>query len=234
MNPALLSPDRLRGRLAYQGVLLATVALLTSAALSLADRSTAVHIAAAEARDLETSLSQVLPGRFDNRLLDDSVQVDAPSGPVTVYRARRDGQVVAVVFRVGGNGYAGPIDCMLGVDREGRVTGVRVLKHRETPGLGDKIEAGKGPWIHAFAGKSLQGPAPERWAVKKDGGDFDQFAGATVTPRAVVKAVKGGLAVFASERNRLLDDSPVGAGLPALHQPHTVDAGKPQPTKESP
>jgi electron transport complex protein RnfG len=84
---------------------------------------------------------------------------------------------------------------------------VRVLKHSETPGLGDKIEPAKDDGIHAFDGKSLGDPAADKWAVKKDGGVFDQFAGATITPRAVVRAVKGGLELFARERAVMLDEA---------------------------
>jgi electron transport complex protein RnfG len=140
--------------------------------------------------------------------------------------------VEAVVFQVTGYGYAGRILCMMGVDREGRILGVRVLKHAETPGLGDKIEPAKADWIHRFEGKSLGNPPPEQFAVKKDGGVFDQFAGATITPRAVVKAVKGGLEFFTREKSVLLGDS-VGAGLPAKDGvSHPTIASKPAPTGE--
>jgi len=197
---------RLRNRLDYQGALLGIVVLCTSAALALAARVTGPQIAAAEARDLRQSLTRVLPAGFDNDPLADTLTLATAEGEVTVYRARREGRVEAVVYRVVGKGYAGPIVAILGVDRDGRLIGVRVLRHSETPGLGDKIEPAKADWIHAFSGKSLGQPAPEHWAVKKDGGAFDQFAGATITPRALVKAVKGGLELFTRERARLLDE----------------------------
>ncbi len=200
--------DALRDKLGYQGALLGIAALITSAALALAASATGPEIAAAEARDLQQSLAQVLPGKFDNDLLKDTVVLPGPEGEVTVYRARRAGQVEAVVFQVVGYGYAGRIVCMLGVDRSGRILGVRVIKHAETPGLGDKIEPAKADWIHRFEGKFLGDPPPDKFAVKKDGGVFDQFAGATITPRAVVKAVKGGLEFFGREKARLLD--PIG------------------------
>jgi electron transport complex protein RnfG len=94
---------------------------------------------------------------------------------------------------------------MLGVDAEGKVLGVRVLAHKETPGLGDKIEVKKGDWILRFAGLSLGNPLPEKWKVKKDGGQFDQFAGATITPRGVVKAVREGLDFFAANQAKLTE-----------------------------
>lgn len=199
--------ETLRGKLGYQGALLAVAALITSAALALASRATGPAIAAAEACDLQQSLSQVLPGQYDNDLLKDTVPLAGPEGEVTVYRARRAGRVDAVVFQVVGYGYAGRIVCMMGVDKDGRLLGVRVIKHAETPGLGDKIEPAKGDWIHGFVGKYLGDPPEEKFAVKKDGGVFDQFAGATITPRAVVKAVKGGLTLFVREKARLLDEA---------------------------
>lgn len=202
-----MNVERLRGRLLYQAALLGAVTLLTSAALALAARVTEPAIAVAAARDLQQSLAQVLPIEHDNDLLQDSLILPTAEGDVTVYRARRAGRVEAVVFQVVGKGYAGPIVCIMGVDRDGQVLGVRVLAHKETPGLGDKIETAKGRWILAFTGRSLNDPPPQQWAVKKDGGVFDQFTGATITPRAVVQAVKQGLEFFARERARLLDEA---------------------------
>ncbi len=199
--------DSLRDKLGYQGALLASVVLISTAALALASKATGPAIAAAEARDLQQSLSQVLPGQYDNDLLQDTLVMPGPDGEVTVYRARRAGKVEAVVFQVVGKGYAGRIVCMMGVDKAGHLLGVRVIKHAETPGLGDKIEPAKADWIHAFVGKFLGDPAPEKFTVKKDGGVFDQFAGATITPRGVVKAVKGGLEFFGHEKSRLLDET---------------------------
>ncbi len=199
--------ERLRGKLYYQAALLGGVALVTTAALALADKATSADIAAAQARDMQQSLIQVLPGKYDNDLLKDTVVLQEAGGDVTVYRARRAGRVEAVVFRVSGNGYAGAIDCMMGIDRNGHITGVRVIRHKETPGLGDKIEPAKGNWIYGFDGKYLGDPVPEKWAVKKDGGVFDQFAGATITPRGVVKAVKGGLDFYDRHKAQLIDES---------------------------
>jgi electron transport complex protein RnfG len=199
--------DALRAKLSYQTLLLGSVVLLTSGALAVASRTTEADIQAAAARDLKQSLAQVLPGQYDNDLLQDTVVLAAPDGEVTVYRARRAGQVEAVVFQTVGRGYAGPIVCIMGVSRDGQLLGVRVLKHMETPGLGDKIEPAKDHWIYEFEGKSLGDPSADKWAVKKDGGVFDQFTGATITPRAVVRAVKGGLELFAKEKPRMLGET---------------------------
>ena len=92
----------------------------------------------------------------------------------------------------------------MGIAADGKLLGVRVLAHKETPGLGDKIEVKKDPWVKSFDGKSLADPTSDKWAVKKDGGIFDQFAGATITPRAVVKAVKGGLDFYTEHRKKIL------------------------------
>jgi electron transport complex protein RnfG len=199
--------EELRGKLSYQGLLLGGVALLTSGALAFASRATEADIRAAELRDLKQSLAIVLPGQYDNDITQDTLVLPGPAGDVTVYRARHGNQVDAVVYRVIGRGYSGNIVCVMGVSREGKILGVRVLKHTETPGLGDKIEPAKAKWIFDFDGKSLGDPVAEKWAVKKDGGVFDQFAGATITPRAVVKAVKGGLEFFGKERAALLDET---------------------------
>jgi electron transport complex protein RnfG len=199
--------EELRGKLVYQGLLLGGAALLTSALLSFFSQATEADIKAAEAADLKQSLAQVLPGEYENDLLMDTVNLPGREGEVLVYRGRRAGRVEAVVYRVIGHGYAGNIVCVMGVSREGRILGVRVISHKETPGLGDKIEPAKGDWIHAFEGKWLGEPVPEKWAVKKDGGVFDQFAGATITPRAVVNAVKGGLEFFEANKDALLDEA---------------------------
>jgi electron transport complex protein RnfG len=201
--------EQIRGKLSYQGMLLGGVALLTSAALAFASRATEADIKAAEAADLKQSLAQVLPGEYENDLLKDTVTLPGKEGEVLVYRGRRAGKVEAVVYRVIGHGYAGNIICVMGVSREGKILGVRVISHKETPGLGDKIEPAKGDWIHSFEGKWLGEPVAEKWAVKKDGGVFDQFAGATITPRGVVNAVKGGLEFFEKERATLLDETGV-------------------------
>jgi len=159
-----------------------------------------------EEADLKQSLTQVLPGSYDNELLKDAVTLRSDVGEVLVYRARRAGKVEAVVYRVTGYGYSGAIVCVMGVSREGKILGVRVIKHAETPGLGDKIEPAKAKWIFDFDGKFLGEPPVDKWAVKKDGGVFDQFAGATITPRAVVKAVKEGLQFFEANKAALLDE----------------------------
>ncbi len=193
--------ETFREKIGYQPVLLGTFALLASGALAWASSATGDAIAAAEAKDLRDSLSEVLPaGTADNDFLKDTVELEKDGKPIVIYRARKDGAVQAALFKVSERGYSGEIQVLMAVGTDGRALGVRVLKHTETPGLGDKIEIKKDPWVKSFDGKSLGDPAPEKWAVKKDGGVFDQFAGATITPRAVVKAVKGGMDFFTAHK----------------------------------
>lgn len=198
-----------REKLGYQPVSLGLIAMITSAALAFANHATHDDILKAEERDLQASLSQVLPeGYADNDLLKDTMKIGGADGvPVTIYRSRKAGAVNGAVFQVSSRGYAGEIVVLMGVDESGRMLGARVIKHQETPGLGDKIEAAKSNWIHDFEGKSLGDPAEDKWAVKKDGGIFDQFAGATITPRAVMKAVKGGLVFYREHRQEVLQAS---------------------------
>ena len=196
----------MKDRLFYPPLLLGLIALATSASLVLANAATRERIALAERRDLQDSLGQVLPpGHADNELLADAVEIAGADGKaVTVYRARKGRNVTGAVFRTSARGYAGEIDVVIGVGTDGRLLGARVVRHQETPGLGDKIEVARSKWILGFDGKSLGDPPAEKWGVKKDGGVFDQFAGATITPRAVVRAVKEGLEFFAAHRAEIL------------------------------
>jgi len=119
---------------------------------------------------------------------------------------------VATAFQVTAMGYSGEISIMMGIASDGEILGVRVISHAETPGLGDKIEAAKGDWILGFNGLSLANRTQSQWAVKKDGGEFDQFSGATITPRAVVRAVHNGLEYFNAHRQEILGTKPVAHG----------------------
>ncbi len=173
-------------------------------------------IAEAQRKALEASLNQLVPAdRYDNRVTEDRIEVVAPDWlgtdqPVTVYRARKNGQPVALFATpIAPDGYSGPIQLLVGVYADGTLAGARVLAHKETPGLGDGIDEKRSPWILAFAGKSLENPRPDGWKVKKDGGAFDQFTGATVTPRAVVKATRKFLEYVQTHREQLF--APVGA-----------------------
>jgi electron transport complex protein RnfG len=196
----------------WRGVaLLLAVAVAAFGLVAMVHEATRDEIeAAAQARRL-ARFTEVLQGEaFDNDLLADVVPVvDAEllgtPQALSAWRARRDGEVVAVVLEaVAPDGYSGPIRLLVGIAPDGHLLGVRVLEHRETPGLGDAIEADRSDWIHRFAGRSLRDPPPAGWRVRKDGGEFDQFTGATVTPRAVLGAVANALRYFERHREALL------------------------------
>lgn len=188
--------------------------------VALVHDGTEARIAANERAVLLRTLETLVPAAsFDNDILADTVTArDSALGTgqaVTVYRARRHGQPVAAVLSpVAPDGYNGAIKLLVAIRADGTLAGggvlagVRVIGHRETPGLGDFIDADKSGWILGFDGRSLNDPPESRWKVKRDGGDFDQFTGATVTPRAVVKAVYTTLVFFERHKTRLFDAAP--------------------------
>lgn len=201
----------LKTRISYQALLLAGFALVTSALLGVADFNTRDVINLRLEEDLRASLAEVVPqAMYDNNLLQDTVIIDSSrdalgADETQVYIGRKEGKVNAVSFRlIAPGGYSGTINLIMGIDKNAKVLGVRVISHAETPGLGDKIEVSKSNWILNFEGQSLQNLTIEQWAVKKDGGMFDQFSGATITPRAVVKAVYQGLKFFKNHQAELL------------------------------
>ena len=202
--------DALRQRLDYQTYLLAACALLASLLMGFGDLITKGSIEQRQAEDLQATLGQVLPADiYDNDILAerkfiDSVGEETGFDRTEVYVARKGSEFSAAAFKLLAlGGYSGAITLMMGVDKDGKLLGVRVIAHAETPGLGDKIEAQKSNWILEFAGKSLENTPLTAWRVKKDGGEFDQFAGATVTPRAVVKGVAGGLQFFERHKGEI-------------------------------
>lgn len=164
--------------------------------------------------DRQNSLRQVIPDDLhDNNLAEDTLVLKYKQDKdVTVYVATKEGKVKGVAFETSGIGYSGEIKVMLGVDPEGKILGARVLMHKETPGLGDKIEVKKGDWILRFTGLSIGNPPLEKWKVKKDGGQFDQFAGATITPRAVVNAIRDGLQLFDANKAKFMEFKSSQAG----------------------
>ena len=203
--------EQLKTRISYQSLLLAGFALLASALLGFADYNTRDVIKLRMEEDLRASLAEVIPASlYNNNMLEDIVIVASKEDKLgadetSVYMARMDGKVSAVSFRLQAlGGYSGAISLIMGVDKEGNVLGVRVISHAETPGLGDKIEVSKSSWILSFNGYSLGNLSVDQWAVKKDGGKFDQFSGATITPRAIVNAVHQGLEFFKNHQAELL------------------------------
>lgn len=196
--------------------ILAAFAVFTAGALALTNLGTQDRIAAAERAAQQRALFEIIPLQdHDNDLLNDTIPVPAsawePLGTGAdskIYRARRGSEITALIIpATAHDGYSGDISMIVGVKRDGSIAGVRVLLHKETPGLGDKIELKKHQWILNFNGKNLNVPVIEEWKVKKDGGVFDQFAGATITPRAVVGQVKRVLEFVAANQQSLFSDT---------------------------
>lgn len=181
--------------------LLLLVKTLTDAPIQQAQRET-----------LLSTFNEVLPTSFyDNDPLKDTKQVVAPDylgqmEPVTIYRARKDGQPAGLIIStIAPDGYSGNIELLVGLYADQRIAGVRVLRHKETPGLGDKIEVRKSEWIYGFNGHNLREDNLAIWRVRKDGGHFDEFTGATITPRAIVKSVRKVLEYIKEEGDSLYE-----------------------------
>lgn len=194
-------------------VLLGLFAAATAAGIAYTWEATETDIERA-IRDAEArKLLEIFPPvSHNNTLIDDRFTVDASTPLLGLrdtregYTARVDGKIVGVILPVKAReGYSGDIDLLVGVNADGSVAGVRVISHRETPGLGDAVDLRKSPWILDFNTRSLNDPTPANWAVKKDGGVFDQFTGATITPRAVVDATRRALEYAERESQRLFD-----------------------------
>ncbi len=198
------------------GVTLAAIAAVCTTLVATTYHLTKDRIAANERAFLERKLAPVLGSiAFEGSISESKRLVRAPHNlpgreDALIYRVYSDGQPVAALFAVTApDGYAGPIRILLGIDVDGVVTGLRILEHRETPGLSDKIEESKSDWVHQFAGKSLGDPVIEDWSIRRDGGEFDQLSGASVTPRAVINAVRETLLYFDANRDQVftIDDS---------------------------
>lgn len=190
-------------------LVLALFAAVTVAIVAITQQSTESRIAEAEREAQIRTLGEILPAHsYDNALLDNVIYLnEALLGHRTdtpAYLASLGGEPAAVILQANApDGYSGTIQLLVGIMADGTLSGVRVIQHRETPGLGDRIELAKSPWIKSFDGKSLSNPQERGWAVKKDHGDFDQFAGATITPRAVVAAVHKALQYFDQQHAQL-------------------------------
>jgi Na+-translocating ferredoxin:NAD+ oxidoreductase subunit G len=157
------------------------------------------------------AFNEILPtNRYNNTLYKDVIELPADrllgsDQPQKAYLARQDGVIEAIIFETTApGGYNGDLSLLVSIDKQGIITGSRVISHKETPGLGDKVELKKSSWIESFAGKTLGNNPDKIWRVKKDGGQFDQFTGATITPRAVVRSVKNTLTYFEENKADLL------------------------------
>ena len=202
-------------RILLTAAMLALFAMIGTGLVAVSHTGTRARVLANEHAVLLERLDTLLPdGSFDNDIVNDTLAVRAPDllgtkQMVTVYRARKQGRPTAAILTpVAPDGYSGEIKLLVGIRYDGTLTGVRVLEHHETPGLGDVIEEGRSDWITRFTGLSLSNPVDSGWKVKRDGGNFDQFTGATITPRAVVKAVHQCLLYFNQNREQLFAAPP--------------------------
>lgn len=192
------------------GLALAAFAGVCTLVVSVVNYLTLDTIAEQKQRVLLQTLNQILPSQsYNNDLAADCALVIDKSRlgsdkPQRIYRARMAGSpVAAVIETTAPDGYSGSIELMMAVKLDGTISGVKTLSHKETPGLGDKIEERKSDWIFSFNNQKVNSESDKRWAVKKDNGMFDQFTGATITPRAVVKAVKNTALYFAANQQQI-------------------------------
>ncbi|GDX04104.1 electron transport complex subunit RsxG [Buttiauxella sp. A111] len=200
------------------GVTLALFAVLATGLTAVVNALTKDTIEQQAVAQQKLLFNQVIPADSYNNDIQTSCVVvnNSPLGTGThhIYVARLGEQPVAVVMEATApDGYSGAIQLLVAADFNGKVLGSRVTEHHETPGLGDKIETRLSNWITYFSGKTIQGSDDPSWAVKKDGGQFDQFTGATITPRAVVNAVKRA-GLFAKTLPSQIDNLPVCGAQP--------------------
>lgn len=191
-------------------VIVIVTAALLAAVLALVAGQTRDRIQRNQQAWIQQRLDALIaPQLHDNDLLSDRISVTSPdilgiAQPITIYRARANGQpVAAVLHTVAPDGYQGPIDLLVGIAYDGTLLGVQVVRHNETPGLGDQFENRRKDWLENFRGRSLSDPAQQRWSVRQDGGDFDAFTGATITPRAIVRATRRALEYYGAHRERI-------------------------------
>jgi len=189
------------------GITLAVIAAICTALVALTYQMTHERIAANEQAWLEQSLQPALSGLFfDSGISESKVTIPAPhelpgTEDAVIYRVYSGDSPVAALFVVSArDGYAGAIRLLVGIDINGAITGVHVLAHRETPGLGDRVESTKSDWVKQFDGRSLGDPVTSGWKIQGDGGEFDQLTGASVTPRAIIKAITETLVYFEANR----------------------------------
>jgi len=191
--------------------LLALFAVACTAIVGVVHLLTKDQIALQQQQKLLRNLNSIIiDSSYNNVIYQDCLVLPSTAlGTATaqkVYRARYNNTPVsAAITTIAPDGYSGNIELLIAINIDGTVSGVRALKHLETPGLGDKIEIRKSDWIKSFTGKKLANENDSRWNVKKDGGMFDQFTGATITPRAVVKAVRNTVNYFNTHQNELFE-----------------------------
>ena len=204
--------NQIQSHILKVALMLAVFAIVATSLVSFTEINTREQIKENERLALLAALNELVDAdSYNNNILTDTILLPAVSELGTtdatqVYRARKNEKPVATVLTsIAPNGYNGKIKLLISINYDGSLGGVRVIQHKETPGLGDKIETKKTDWILGFKGLSLHNPNQSKWKVKKDGGDFDQFTGATITPRAIVTAVKKALLYFDQHHDELFE-----------------------------
>jgi H+/Na+-translocating ferredoxin:NAD+ oxidoreductase subunit G len=188
--------------------------VITAGLIALTNVATSERILEEQAKAQAAALYEIVPSdTHDNDLLNDAYRLQAKLGNIDidndVYIAKVANKPTAIILPwTASEGYTGPIKFIVGINLNGEIEGVRVVSHKETPGLGDKIDIKKSDWILGFDKRSLSNTNAAEWAVKKDGGDFDQLTGATITPRALVSSVKEALIFFEQHKQQLLEQEP--------------------------
>ena len=203
-------PETLKGSIFRSAWGLSLFAIITAGLIALTQVVTKDRIQEQIKQARSKALLQIVPvGQFDNDLLDTAFWLEAEE-----LGLKEAGEAFVALYQdqpryfilplVAPDGYTGPIRLIMSIDLSGKIIGLRVIEHKETPGLGDKIDIKKSDWIKSFKGRSLENTPEQAWAVKKDGGDIDQLTGATITPRAIVNAVYKGLKYFKDNQSELL------------------------------
>ena len=213
-----MTDEKIGKSIYIHSAILGVFALCVALALGLVDLATSDAITEQRLKAEREALQAVFPESLhDNDLLQNRFVINSASSDYlsvellglqpdgTAYKGLVDGEVNGIILpAIAPDGYSGAISLLVGITEDGTLSGVRVVSHRETPGLGDKIDIRVSDWITGFDGRSLSRPERSRWKVRKDGGEFDQFTGATITPRAVVSTVYNTLEFFRLNREALL------------------------------
>lgn len=220
-NPEEQSEMTLFQSITKNAIGLALFALVTAGVIAAVKLNTAAQIQDNIAQAQAKALYEIVPEALvDNDLLNDILPLNLASskkqlnihllGPIdsqaNIHFAKSNKQLHTLIFPVvAPDGYTTAIKLLVGIKLDGTLAGVRIVDHKETPGLGDKIELKKSDWVLSFNGKSLLNPDSEKWKVKKNGGEFDSFTGATITPRAVINAIKQALVFYQDYQTSILE-----------------------------
>jgi electron transport complex protein RnfG len=228
-------PSSMPTSITKNSLLLFLFAVITASILASTYAGTYDTIKEAERKAAQKALLEIVPqSRFDNDILLDTLEIPKSAHDLlgklsdeTIYIARKNQKIIAVIIpAIAPDGYTGDIKLIAGINTDGSIAGVRVLKHKETPGLGDKIDIKKSQWITNFKGLSLNNPNAKGWNVKKNGGEFDQFTGATITPRAVVNRIYKILTFVANNQALLFPDKALSTSAAPKQNTATIQAAK--------